>query len=107
LILAKDGLLFFSTHGDFVVERLERFPAFYGLSPEQIETMKLQYTKTGFAYADYHENPGYGISLSTAEWVMRLLKLNSFDLTAFMPTAWDKHHDVWAVKPKILEPTDA
>jgi SAM-dependent methyltransferase len=49
-ILAKDGLLFFSTHGDFVVERLERFPAFYGLSPEQIETMKLQYTKTGFAH---------------------------------------------------------
>jgi SAM-dependent methyltransferase len=97
-ILAKDGLLFFSTHGDFVVERLERFPKFYGLSPEQIEVVKLQYAKRGFAYADYRESPGYGISLSTAEWVKRFLRLHSFDLAAFMPTAWDKHQDIWAVK---------
>ena len=103
-ILAKDGLLFFSTHGDFVVERLERFPKFYGLSPEQIKTIKLQYTKGGFGYANSRENPGHGISLSTAEWVKQLLRLNSLDLVAFTPTAWDKHQDVWAVKPKILEP---
>lgn len=38
--------------------------AFYGLSPEQIEMVKLQYTKGGFGYADYRKNPGYGISLS-------------------------------------------
>jgi SAM-dependent methyltransferase len=102
-ILAKDGLLFFSTHGDFVVERLERFPKFYGLSPEQIETVKLQYTKGGFGYADYRRNPGYGISLSTAEWVKRLLRLNSFDLASFMPAAWDKHQDLWAVTPKTAQ----
>jgi SAM-dependent methyltransferase len=99
-ILVKDGLLFFSTHGDFVVERLERFSEFYGLSPEQIEVVKLQYAKGGFGYADYRESPGYGISLSTAAWVKRSLRLHSFDLAAFMPTAWDKHHDIWAVKPK-------
>jgi hypothetical protein len=104
-ILAKDGILFFSTHGDFVVGRLERFPKFYGLSPEQIEMVKLQYSKGGFGYADYRKNPGYGISLSSAEWVKKLLMLSSFDLAAFIPTAWDKHHDVWAVKPKIVEPT--
>jgi SAM-dependent methyltransferase len=101
-ILAKDGLLFFSTHGDFVVERLERFPKFYGLSPEQIEMVKLQYSKGGFGYADYRKNPGYGISLSSAEWVKRLLRLNSFDLAAFMPTAWDKHQDVWGGKAEDI-----
>jgi len=85
-----------------VVERSQRFPKFYGLSPEQIETVKLQYTKDGFGYADYHKNPGYGISLS-AEWVHRLLKLYSFDMAAFMPAAWDKHQDVWAVKPKTTQ----
>lgn len=99
-ILAENGLLFFSTHGDFVFERLERFPKFYGLSPDQIETVKLQYTRGGFGYADYRKNPGYGISLSNAEWVKRLLMLNSLDLAAFMPATWDKHQDVWAVKPK-------
>ena len=104
-ILAKDGLLFFSTHGDFAVERLQKSPNFYGLSPEQIETVKLQYAEDGFGYADYRKNPGYGISLSSSEWVNRLLRLNSFHLIAFMPTAWDKHQDVWAVKRKILEPT--
>jgi SAM-dependent methyltransferase len=97
-ILGKDGLLFFSTHGDVVVERLERFPKFYGLSAEQIETIKLQYTKGGFGYADYRKNRGYGISLSAAEWVEQLLRLNALDLVAFMPAAWDKHQDVWAVK---------
>jgi SAM-dependent methyltransferase len=101
-ILASNGLLFFSTHGDFVVERLERFPKFYGLSPEQIQMVKLQYTKGGFGYADYRENPGYGISLSATEWVKKLLRANSFDLIAFMPAAWDKHQDIWAVKRKAL-----
>jgi SAM-dependent methyltransferase len=104
-MLERDGLLFFTTHGDFVVERLERFAEFYGLSPEQIEVVKLQYAKRGFAYADYRESPGYGISLSTAEWVKRFLRLHSFDLAAFMPTAWDKHQDVWAVQPRRLEPS--
>ena len=71
-ILAKDGLLFFSTHGDFVVERLERFAKFYGLSPEQIETVKLQYSKGEFGYADYRKNSGYGISLSTGEELVKV-----------------------------------
>jgi hypothetical protein len=102
LMLERDGLLFFTSHGDFVAERLERFPEFYGLSREQIEMVKLQYTKGGFGYADYRDNSGYGISLSTAEWVERLLALDSFDLAAFMPTAWDKHQDVWAVRGKAL-----
>jgi SAM-dependent methyltransferase len=99
-ILAKDGLVFFSTHGDFAVERMQQLPKFYGLLPEQVEMAKSQYTKVGFGYADYSKTPGYGISLSTEEWVERLLKLNSFDVVAFMPTAWDRHHDVWAAKPK-------
>src|SRR4029077_17254599 len=89
--LRKTVSCFFSTHGDFVVGRLERFPKFYGLSPEQNQMVKLQYTKGGFGYADYGKNPGYGISLSSAEWVKKLLMLSSFDLAAFIPTAWDKH----------------
>jgi SAM-dependent methyltransferase len=99
-ILASNGLLFFSTHGDVVIERLERFPKFYGVSPEQIEMVKRQYIKGGFGYADYRKNPGYGFSLSDPEWVKRLLRINSFDLVAFMPAHWDKHQDVWAVKRK-------
>jgi hypothetical protein len=66
--------------------------------------VKLQYVKGGFGYVDYRKNPGYGVSLSSAEWVKRLLRLYSFDLAAFMPRAWDKHQDVWVVKPKIMEP---
>jgi SAM-dependent methyltransferase len=101
-VLVKDGLLFFSTHGHFVVERLERFSKFYGLSPEQIELVKLQYRTCGFGYADYRGSPGYGISLSAAEWVKSFIGSHSFDLLAFMPSAWDKHHDIWVVKPKII-----
>jgi hypothetical protein len=43
--------------------------------------------------------------LSADGWVKRLLRKNSLDLIAFMPAAWDKHQDVWAVKRKILEST--
>jgi hypothetical protein len=43
---------------DFVAERLERFPEFYGLAREQIDMVKLQYTKGGFGYADYSNNSG-------------------------------------------------
>ncbi len=97
-ILSTDGLLFFTTHGDFVVERLERFPTFYGLDPEQIRAIKRQYTQGGFGYAGYRKNPKYGISLSGTEWVKQLLKVSSLNLVAFLPTAWDNHQDVWAVR---------
>lgn len=102
-VLTKDGLLLFSTHGEFVAERLERFSAFYGLSSEQIKAIKDQYARRGFGYADYSNLTGYGISLSAPEWIKRTLKSHSLDLAAFMPKGWDNHHDVWAVKCKMAD----
>ena len=96
-VLTKDGLLFFSTHGNFVAERLERFSAFYSLSSEQVQDIKAQYARGGFGYVEYRDAEGYGISLSAAEWVKRTLRLHSLDLVAFMPKQWDNHHDIWAV----------
>jgi CBS domain-containing protein len=60
--LAPAGVLVFTTHGQWAAERL--------LQKDAIESSQFdEYRRAGFAYADYPRQPGYGISISTPEWV--------------------------------------
>jgi SAM-dependent methyltransferase len=96
-LLARKGLLFLTTHGAFVAEQLEKCPEFYGLSRAQAEMVRRQYENDGFGYARYHKCPECGISVSAMQWVKSCLA-PAFELVAFMPAAWDHHHDVSVVQ---------
>lgn len=97
-VLADNGLLLFSTHGRDAERRLRAPGALllFNLEPERIAKILEEYYRDGFGYSDYRRYPGYGVSLSSSEWVT--LQLNSVGLEPILnqETGWDDFQDVWA-----------
>jgi CBS domain-containing protein len=60
--LSPSGVLVFTTHGAWAAERLLQNGV---IAPSQLE----EYRRAGFAYEDYPHQPGYGVSVSSMEWV--------------------------------------
>jgi SAM-dependent methyltransferase len=97
-VLAKNGLLLFSTHGRDAERRLRGPGALqlFNLESEHIAKILEEHSVNGFGYSDYRRYPGYGVSLSSSEWVT--LQLNSVGLDPILhqETGWDDFQDVWA-----------
>jgi CBS domain-containing protein/SAM-dependent methyltransferase len=88
--LTARGALVFSTHGERVATRM-------GVAPEDYAApIFAAYERTGFGYADYPDQPGYGVSLSRREWVSGLIAAETgLRVREFTAAAWDDHHDVF------------
>lgn len=96
--LTPKGLLIFSVHGRFVLHRANMGDNIYGLG-ESWGKLLVAYENTGFGYADYPLQNGYGISVSKSEWWINLIEKRIGMRLAFLSErAWDKHHDVIAVQ---------
>ncbi len=95
-LLEPDGKLVFTSHGDFVVNRLENEQFHYDLKPDQMQQVVASYRSTGFGYSDYTKSPGYGVSATSAPWLRpRVEALGRLEFTKFLPQHWDSHQDVW------------
>jgi SAM-dependent methyltransferase len=100
-VLAEDGLLIFSTHGSNAEQRLRDRQIFlFNLEPEHIAKILEEYGNHGFGYSDYRRYPGYGVSLSSPQWVT--LQVNKVGLKPILhqENGWDDFQDVWAAKHK-------
>jgi SAM-dependent methyltransferase len=98
-VLTEDGMAVFSTHGTEAERRLkEGQTRFYGLEPERIAKILEDHGKHGFGYSDYRKSPGYGVSLSSPEWVSLQVTTLGFEPVLYLKNGWDNHHDVWAVR---------
>jgi hypothetical protein len=94
-VLAVEGVLVFTTHGDEFVERYAKgrmrvpVPSFPDLS--------WRYGRDGFGYCDYPSQSGYGISLSSLPWVVETVA-RSAGLRHLLSAsaAWGGLHDVHA-----------
>lgn len=96
--LNPKGVLIFSVHGRFVLHRANMGDNIYGLG-ENWGTLIKSYENTGFGYADYPLQDGYGISLSKSVWWINLIENRTgLRLACLTERAWDKHHDVIAVQ---------
>jgi SAM-dependent methyltransferase len=104
-VLAPGGVLVFTTHGRRPVERMRNALAnrgdaaggAYGLPPEVVSGVLARYERTGFAYADYPTQPGYGISISALPWVLeRVEHCEGIRVVGCMEHGWDEHQDVVA-----------
>jgi SAM-dependent methyltransferase len=96
--LTPKGVLVFSVHGRFVLHRASTGDNIYGLGEEWGELLS-SYEKTGFGYADYPLQNGYGISVSKSTWWINLIENRAEMRLVFLSEkAWDKHHDVIAVQ---------
>jgi SAM-dependent methyltransferase len=105
--LRVGGVMIFTTHGDYVADRLVDEIAFYEVSREDAEAMTASYRAKGHAYQDYPrglgyfdfhpDERGYGISLTSPAWVrQQAQEIGGLREVYFKPRGWANHQDVFA-----------
>jgi SAM-dependent methyltransferase len=94
--LAQDGIMIFTTHGDFVTRRIPTRDFDYGLADDQIERIGVNYAQAGYGFEDYPGDEGYGVSLTSPEWIRaRVRELGGLREVYFKERGWDNHQDVF------------
>lgn len=97
--LRPSGVLVFSAHGHQARENLRTHH--YGLETSQAEALVDGWDATGFGYAAYPWDEGYGVSLSKPSWVRSILaEVPGLEEMALWLAGWDRHHDVFAVQKR-------
>lgn len=93
--LAKSGTLVFTTHGPWGAERLRSGELAYGLPRSAIDNLLQRYDETGFGFADYEGETGYGIAVCSPKWVSDSLTSHpGLKQVAYEEAAWAAHQDV-------------
>lgn len=96
--LAPGGVAVLTTHGRRVAWRMENGEQFnysYGLTDAAANRVLATYQASGFGYADYPGQDGYGISLSSPGWaIQKALETPGLRLIGYHEAAWDVHQDV-------------
>jgi SAM-dependent methyltransferase len=94
--LSPGGRCVFTTHGRLPTERIANRKESYGLTVENQEKVLRECKSTGYGYADYADQPGYGISLVSHERMVQLAQsVGSWRETIFLEHGWDEHQDVY------------
>ena len=91
------GLIIASFHGRRVIERQETSDYRY-IGPEAWKLIKAGLSATGYGYADYTPNSGYGISVADPRWFLELSRSLGLRLVMLGEQLWDGHHDVVAMQ---------
>jgi SAM-dependent methyltransferase len=104
-LLAPDGLLVVTTHGELVAERM-REGNLYGYPALSIRRTLRSYDHAGFAFLEASADEiDYGISIARPEWVLRrLLAHTDFRVVLFTEALWANHQDVAAVVKRPVDP---
>lgn len=96
-VLARGGVLIFTTHGSYSAECMRARTRTYSLQPEQIDAVLASCERDGFGYSDYRSGADYGTSLSTADRVKAFVAATpGLALISYTERAWDEHQDVVA-----------
>lgn len=99
--LLPGGLLVFTTHGERVIQKMLNRKFDYGIANENIPMLIDSYRKHGFGFADYPGASGYGVSLTTPEWIRAEAEKLGLNEIYFREHGWDDHQDVYGfVKPR-------
>lgn len=105
--LKEGGVAAFTFHGDHVLRRIRDEGEAYELDPETIPGLTARYVEYGHAYQDYPrglgyftfhpEGRGYGISLTSPDWLRRqLAEIGGLEEVYFEERGWAGHQDVLA-----------
>ena len=97
--LGDSGVLAFSTAGAWPAERLETGATDYFLDREGVESVLAQYRRSGFGYADYPQETGYGISLAAPSSVASMVASLGLRVVDHRERAFDAHQDLVVAVP--------
>jgi SAM-dependent methyltransferase len=88
--LSSTGVLAFTTHGEWAAERLLQKGV---VKPSQLD----EYRRTGFAYEDYPHQAGYGVSVSSMDWVRTFVQQETgLEIVGEAERLWLGVQDVFA-----------
>ena len=100
--LGSGGLLIFTTHGERVIQRMLNRTFDYGIANERLPALIDSCRKEGFGFTDYPRGSdygvsasGYGVSLTTPEWIGAEAEKLGLDEVYFCEHGWDDHQDVY------------
>lgn len=97
-LLSPDGVCVFTTHGIGAVEYIRAGRSPYG----HVDAGKLLrwYERYGFGFLPYHTGGRYGVSMSSAAWVLgQVRKLPDARLVLYTEKGWHNHQDAVAFGP--------
>jgi SAM-dependent methyltransferase len=96
--LTPKGLLVVSLHGRTARRRGDTGVVRY-LQPEGWQQVRAGCDATGYGYADYAGQHGYGISVVSPHWAIeRASQIENARIVLFGEALWDNHHDVLALQ---------
>jgi len=93
--LRTGGVLILTAHGDRVIQRMREGEFEYGIPPHSIEPIIEAYRQWGFGFTDYPGQSGYGVSLTSHDWVYRTTAEIGLEEVYFQAHGWDDHQDVY------------
>ena len=97
--LEVGGVLIFSAHGKFVWENITNGHNKYLPNDASTSRMVRDYQNSGYGYANYPGVTGYGVSVTSAEWLRRQFnKIQGWNEIYFKEKAWDNHHDIYCIQ---------
>lgn len=90
------GLVVFTTHGDHVAAQVSKQPDFYGLRRAEIPGLVKSYQQVGFGYLEYPGWDGYGVSLTSPDWIRaQAAAEGGLREVYFAAQGWDRTSDVF------------
>jgi trans-aconitate methyltransferase len=93
-MLAQGGIAVVTTHGRAAAGRLEHAYD-YCLAAEARAAVLRSYRAQGFGYHDLPGHHGYGLSMSSASWVLQqVARVPGLRVIGYAEAGWDGHQDV-------------
>jgi len=98
-ILIPGGICIFSMHGETSINWIKNKTKTYGLSEDACNELLSSYNDTGYGFANYDNQNGYGISVATKDYIINMANsIGIWDEPIFLECGWDNHHDVYGFK---------
>ncbi len=95
--LSDDGVCVFTTHGRRSVRFIQDKTLTYHLTEDAQQRVVYGYEATGYGYADYPDQTGYGISIVSHQRILEMAKeVGDWSEVLFKENGWDNHQDVYA-----------
>ena len=89
------GILCFTTHGKYVVERIRSGEKTYGAVSEGRDVIS-GYDLTGYGFGPYPNMADYGISATKVANVAEMLDDANLPMLSFIERGWVKHQDFFS-----------
>jgi len=105
--LAPGGLCLVTTHGQTSAQWLRtgdpRASAYRGLSASGQQKVLRDFAESGYGYADYESQVGYGISIVSRSRMKEIARsAGAWTESFFFERGWADHHDVYGfLKPDV------